>query len=45
MIDGAHLFTVLRGDRDLVEMLRVLLRELADTGRPYVPLSELAPAD
>jgi hypothetical protein len=35
----------LRGDRDLVRLLRVLLRELADTGRPYVPLSDLAPAD
>ncbi len=41
MLDGVHLFSVLHGDRDLVEMLHTLVRELADKGRPYVPLSEL----
>lgn len=45
MIDGAHLFAVLRGDQNLTSLLRALLRELADTGRPYVPLSALPSTD
>lgn len=41
MMDGTHLFSVLHEDRDLVELLRTLLRELADKGKPYIPLPEL----
>lgn len=41
MLDGMHLFAVLNGQRDLVSLLRALLRELADTGRPFVPLPEV----
>lgn len=40
MLDGRHLFAVLNNEFDLVELLRGLRRELADKGRPYVPLTE-----
>lgn len=41
MLDGRHLYAVLNSEVDLIELLRDLRRELADKGRPYVPLPEL----
>jgi len=41
MLDGMHLYAVLSGTRDLPALLRAQLRELADKGRPFVPLPEL----
>lgn len=43
MLDGRHLYAVLNDEVDLVLLLRALRRELADRGRPYVPLPELRP--
>lgn len=41
MVDGRHLYAALAGEVDLVWLLRALRRELADKGRPLVPLPEL----
>lgn len=41
MLDGMHLFAVLSAQRDLIGLLRALLRELADTGRPFVWLPDV----
>jgi hypothetical protein len=41
MLDGRHLYAVLNREIDLLRLLRDLRRELADKGRPYVPLPEL----
>lgn len=41
MLDGRHLYAVLNGEVDLLQLLRDLRRELADKGRPYVPLPDL----
>ncbi|MEX1171257.1 MAG: hypothetical protein WEG56_01475, partial [Chloroflexota bacterium] len=42
MLDGRHLYATLNREVDLVWLLRALRRELADKGRPYVPLPDLA---
>ena len=42
MLDGRHLYAVLNLEVDLLTLLRALRRELADRGRPYVPLPELS---
>lgn len=41
MLDGRHLYAVLNREINLLKLLRDLRRELADKGRPYVPLPEL----
>jgi hypothetical protein len=41
MLDGRHLYAVLNSEINLLKLLRDLRRELADKGRPYVPLPEL----
>jgi hypothetical protein len=41
MLDGRHLYAVLNDEIDLLKLFRSLRRELADKGRPYVPLPEL----
>jgi len=41
MVDGSHLYRVLRGDWPLDSLLRRVLRLLAETGEPYVPVSTL----
>jgi Restriction endonuclease len=41
MLDGRHLYAVLNREVDLVKLLRDLRRELADKGRPYVPLPDV----
>lgn len=41
MLDGMHLYAVLSGTRDLPTLLRAQLRELADKGKPFVPLPDL----
>ena len=41
MLDGRHLYAVLNSEIDLLKLLRDLRRELADRGRPYVPLPDV----
>ena len=41
LMDGADLFRVLNGDFELPELLRRKARLLAETGRPYIPVSQL----
>ena len=41
MLDGAHLFRVLEGSVSLDDLLRDLVRRLAQQGEPYVPVSKL----
>ena len=41
LMDGAHLFRVLHGDAPLEELLRHLVRLLAEEKSPFVPISEL----
>ena len=41
MLDGRHLYAVLNNEIDLLKLLRDLRRELADKGRPYVPLPDV----
>lgn len=41
MLDGAHLFRVFDGSVPFNDLLRTLVRKLAQQGRPYVPVSEL----
>jgi hypothetical protein len=38
MMDGAHLFRVLEGHVRLDDLLRRLVRHLAETGEPYLPV-------
>ena len=40
LMDGAHLFRVLHGDAPLEELLRHLIRLLAEEKAPFVPISE-----
>jgi hypothetical protein len=41
MLDGRHLYAVLNREINLLKLLGGLRRELADKGRPYLPLPEL----